>query len=85
MSREGAPRTLRVAVVLDFGSENSEEDLKGADVTLMFTFFNSVFKNKPEGNTNGHVRRMGLFGEVADEIFYPALSRLGVLRYACEI
>lgn len=71
-----------------YGSEDSEKDLKGADVALLFTFLTFVFKNKPEGNTNGHARRMGLFGEVDDKMFCPALNRIlgfGTLRVACEI
>lgn len=72
------------------GSEDSEKDLKGADVALLFTFLTFVFKNKPEGNTNGHARRVGLFGEVDDKMFCPALNSprilgFGTLRVACEI
>lgn len=75
---------------MDYGSEDSEDHLKGADATLLFTFLNLGFQSKPEGNTSGHARRRGLFGEVVDKVFCLALNSprilgLGAFRVACEI
>lgn len=75
MRREGAASTLEV---LRF--ERSRWD------TAVYI----VLQSRPEANTSGHARRMGLFGEVVDEIFCPAFNSLwilglGALRDACEI
>lgn len=75
MRRKGAPSTLEV---LRF--ERSRWD------TAVYI----VLQNRPEANTSGHAKRMGLFGEVVDEIFGPAFNSpwilgLGALRDACEI
>lgn len=74
--------------------EDSEEDLDGIEVVLLFTvfffFLTLFFKSKPEGDTNAHTKRMGLFGEAVDEIFClapnsPWILGLGVFKDACEV
>lgn len=60
---EGFPAQLGWRECVDCGSENSEEDLKGADVTLVtFFFFKLGFQKQARGNYKW------LYGEMLDKI-----------------
>lgn len=77
--------------------EDSEEDLDGAVVVLLFTGFLFVClfllcfsKTSQREIQMSAQEEWGLFGELVDEIFCPALNSpwvlgLGVLKDACEV
>lgn len=76
--------------------EDSEEDLDGADGVLLFTglfvclFLLCFSKTSQREIQTSTLEEWGLFGELVDEIFCPALNSpwilgLGVLKDACEV
>lgn len=61
MSREGTQHTWG-GVLCGLDSEKSEEDLEGAGVALLFTFFYFVFQKQARGKYKCPRKENGAFG-----------------------